>query len=115
MNEHGMALPTNGQRSSVMTSKESARKECRRSWSCIISRCSPLLFSMHRGMIFPTLFVHYTKEMGIGLELKKSMVKDAFNSGASELNVCKLESSHTLFWSMTVAVIEGTWKPYMAA
>ena len=64
----------------------------------------------------PTTFVCCTKDMGIYLDLQKSMVKDAVENGAADLKVCELESGHSPFWSMpeaVVGIVEDVWISYV--
>lgn len=63
----------------------------------------------------PTLFVHCTNDLAIGLGLQKHQVKDAIESGAAELTVRELESSHSPFRSMPAAlvrIVEDVWRSY---
>ena len=67
-------------------------------------------------MDLPTLFVYCTRDVAISLDLQKIMVRDALESGAVQLNVCSLESSHGPFWSMPAAVVRivtDFWNSYL--
>ena len=55
--------------------------------------------------LLPTLSVCCTKDVAMSLDLQKTMVKDAVESGATELTVCTVESSHSPFWSMPAEVV----------
>ena len=66
--------------------------------------------------VLPTLFVCCTKDVAMSLDLQKTMVKDAVESGVTEPTVCTVESSHGPFRSTpaeVVRIVEDVWKSYM--
>lgn len=113
MNEDGMALPKNGPEAFYhdierARAEELSEKLVTHNFSAISN-----IITHTPWRVLPTLFVYCTKDVAISLDLQKTMVKDAVESGATELTVCTVESSHSPFWSMpaeVVRIVEDVWK-----
>ena len=113
--EDGMALPKNGPEALYHDIERGRAEEL--SEKLVTHNFWVLSTTMTNTpwMDVPTLYVYCAKDVGISLDLQKIMVKDAVESGAMELSVRTLESSHSPFWSMpdaVVGVLGDVWKAY---
>lgn len=116
MNEDGMALLKNGVEALYHDiDRESAEDLSKKLVTHNFSVLSTTIIHTP-WMDLPTLFVYCTRDLALSLDLQKIMVKNAVESGAAQLNVCSLESSHSPFWSMPAAVVRivtDVWSSYL--
>ena len=116
MNEHGMAFPKNPLEAFYHDVDEERAESLAK--KLVTHNFNEISKTIHHApwKDLPTFFVYCTEDLALGLELQKTMVRDAVESGAVEFHVRELESSHSPFWSMpaaVVAIVEEVWKLYV--
>ncbi|KAL9077213.1 MAG: hypothetical protein Q9161_000479 [Pseudevernia consocians] len=116
MNEDGMALPTNGPEAFYHDVESERAEELSKKLVTHNFLELSTIITNTPWMDLPTLFVYCAKDVALSLDLQKSIVSGAVESGAMGLSVRTLESSHGPFWSMpaaVVGVVEDVWKMYI--
>lgn len=114
-NEYGMARPINGREAFYHDIRKEEAEELTKKLVTQNLAALQTPISHSPWMDLPTLYVHCTIDMALGFDLQRIMVDKAIKSGAGAFNVRTLESSHSPFWSMPVAllrIVEDAWRPY---